>query len=133
MKRPDPLIPLAVARAVCDEAGAVLRCDIPAHWPRILARKAEIIRAHNPRFNRLLHKHGDQGREWLYCFMRHWLAAMLKRHQPAAFANLPSGFANGHPPLSFAIVSSDAAGPGLRGFMRRKQPRSAAAPAPSRL
>jgi hypothetical protein len=42
----------------------------------------------------------NQGRDWLWAFMRHWLAGRLHDQRPDCLAKLPPGYAAGHPPLA---------------------------------
>lgn len=90
-----PLVPQAVAAAVCAEAQGWLAAPLPAAWVARLTVKAERVARRNPRFRRLLRRPGDAGRDWLWAFMRHWLAALLRRHRPALYARLPGDYARG--------------------------------------
>ena len=86
-----PLLPIIIASNVREEVrhlnpgqGAVER----------LAARAEEHYRNSVEFRRKLR--GAKGREWLYAFMRHWLAAELVKAGCAREA-LPEGWANGQP------------------------------------
>ena len=97
LQRDTPLAPVAVARGVCEEVSIWLAAELPASWVELLVEKTAIISAHNPRFHRLLRQSGDRGRDWLWAFMRHWLAALLQRQRPACYARLPADYSRGRP------------------------------------
>jgi len=40
---------------------------------------------------------GNAPRDWLYAFMRHWLAALLDLERPDLYQCLPEDFNLGHP------------------------------------
>lgn len=95
LQRETPLVPAAVAHGVCEEVSVWLAAELPASWVELLVEKTAIISAHNPRFHRLLRQSGDRGRDWLWAFMRHWLAALLKQQRPACYARLPADYSRG--------------------------------------
>lgn len=86
----EPLAARAVAEALCEEAALALGSAMPSHYPLLLAAKVRDICEHNPAFVRRLRR--ADGREWLYAFMRHWLAATIKRRLRAEFHRLPKGW-----------------------------------------
>lgn len=94
---PDALLPEVVAQTLLREVAQVTECPVEDQTRLItyLARRAEEVAAANESFCRKLR--GGQGREWLYSFMRHWLAAELARSQPALFRRLPPRYAMGDP------------------------------------
>jgi len=92
-----PLVAIAVARQVLEEASLFLGVPLPARYAAGLAFRAKITFAHSPTFRRGFCHRADAGRERLYVFMRHWLAARLHREQPALFRRLPAGFCSGEP------------------------------------
>lgn len=96
---PDAIVPYAVAVQVVEELELLTESRLPdaARFIDHLVVYAEEVAAANERFRRQLR--GGQGREWLYTFMRHWLAAELKRRQPAVFRRLPPRYAMGAPGL----------------------------------
>ena len=97
IQQQTPLVPAAVARGVYSEVSVWLGAELPASWAELLTEKAELVSAHDPRFLRLLRQRGDRGRDWLWAFMRHWLAALLKQHRPTYFAHLPADYSRGQP------------------------------------
>ncbi len=91
------ILPDLVASSVVQEAARylytnhgteLLGCDSLATK---LADKAEAIYKARPDIRARFLKNATYGRDWLYCFMRHWLAAELKD------SRLPASFANGLP------------------------------------
>lgn len=90
-----PLVPRAAAEAVWEEACVCLRARLPAGWATQLAEKAETLYARNPRFRARLCASGDDGRAWLWAFLRHWLAARVKEEFPHLFPKLPSRYSVG--------------------------------------
>jgi hypothetical protein len=91
-----PLIPHVVAESVVEEASVWLGEELPWQWVPRLARRTEVIAWHNPRFRRLLGRPGNAGRDWLWAFMRHWLAALIWRHRPDLHRRLPASYNVGH-------------------------------------
>ncbi|HLP09166.1 MAG TPA: hypothetical protein VK178_13455 [Opitutaceae bacterium] len=92
-----PLVALAAARSVLDEAAVLVGRPLPARFAARLAHRARRVYAHSDSFRRKLRARGDSGRDWLHVFLRHWLAALLRDECPALFARLPAAFANGNP------------------------------------
>lgn len=92
-----PIIPWAVAVAVWEEACVWLAVELPRSWIVILAVRANEIYAHNPRFRRLLQRPGNAGRDWLWAFTRHWLAALIWKHRRDWHARLPVSYNVGQP------------------------------------
>ena len=95
LQRETPMAPAAVAHGVCEEVGVYLAAPVPANWAELLVEKTALVSTHNPRFRRLLRQPGDRGRDRLWAFMRHWLAALLKQQRPACFARLPEDYCRG--------------------------------------
>ncbi len=94
--RDTSLIPRAVAEGVCEEVQVWLQTPLPRRWVRELVGHANTVYAHNERFRRRIRGTGNQGRDYLWTFMRHWLAALLQAHRPELHARLPRGYAVGH-------------------------------------
>jgi hypothetical protein len=90
-----PIVPHAIAAGVCEEACIWLRQPLPRTWVTRLVRHANDVYTHNARFRRRLRGPGNVGRDWLWAFMRHWLAAMVRQHDRRLFARLPSSYAVG--------------------------------------
>jgi len=90
-----PLIPEAIADAVCCEAGELLD-HAPADAQSRLCQRAERHYQQGDAFAKKIK--GKHGREALYSFMRHWLAAMLIE-AGVCRCQLPYGWSNGATPL----------------------------------
>jgi hypothetical protein len=97
MELETPLRPRAVAEAVWEEASIWLEQPLPRRWLRELIAEANTIYAHNPRFRRKLRSNGSTGRDWLWVFTRHWLAALIHERRPHLHARLPVSYNTGHP------------------------------------
>jgi hypothetical protein len=95
IERDTPIVPGAVAKAVWHEASAWLDVELPREWIRRLAIRANVIYFHNPRFRRKIRGPGNTGRDWLWIFARHWLAAMIRRRSPQLYARLPASYSVG--------------------------------------
>jgi len=87
-----PLVPRAVATAVVEEAGVWLQQELPPKWVNVLVTRASTLYTRNARFRRRLNAPGNAGRDWLWAFTRHWLAALLLKHRPDQYARLPPGY-----------------------------------------
>jgi hypothetical protein len=85
-----PIMPWVVAQSVIEEAqketGASLNVR---NLVRSLSTRAQTTYEHNEDFRKKVRGRGDSGRDTLYAFMRHWLAAYLKKEQPDVFRKLP--------------------------------------------
>jgi len=90
-----PIVPGAVAEAVWEEATVYLKTELPRAWVRRLAVRANMIYQRNAQFRKLLHKDGDAGRDWLWAFARHWLAALIRNHFPELHSRLPVEYNTG--------------------------------------
>lgn len=90
-----PLLPQVVASAVIAEAAAFSGGELPdaTRLTAYLTNHAAEVTAANTRFRKILKS--TQGRDFLYAFMRHWLAAELRRTQPTLYRRLPAPFAMG--------------------------------------
>jgi len=91
------LAPDLVAQSVCEEVVAWLGLSrpLPLTWVVELVERAHTLYSHNEAFRRRLRRQGNGGRDYLWMFMRHWLAAMLKKRRPELFAELPADFGLG--------------------------------------
>jgi hypothetical protein len=69
--------------------------ELPREWIRRLAVRADVIYFHNPRFRRKIRGQGNAGRDWLWMFTRHWLAAMILKRSPQLYARLPAAYSIG--------------------------------------
>ena len=95
IERDTPIVPGAVAQAVWQEASAWLDVELPREWIRRLAVRADVIFFNNPRFRQKIRGQGDSGRDWLWMFVRHWLAAMIRKRSPQLYARLPASYSAG--------------------------------------
>ena len=101
-----PLVPQAVAVAVWEEASLWLGEPLPRRWIAQLTARANTAYGGNDRFRRLLRRHGNAGRDWLWAFTRHWLAALIRKHRPELHARLPGSYSVGHPlPQKMSVPS----------------------------
>ena len=117
LDRDTPLVALAAARQVVDEASRWLGVVLPDAYAGRLARVARATYARSPSFRgKLLRRRGAEAdeREGLYAFMRHWLAARLHEEAPELFARMPAGYAWGGAelPAGVAPVAPTTAGDG---------------------
>lgn len=89
------IIPRAVAEGVCEEVQVWLQAALPRRWVGELVGRANTVYAHNEQFRRRIRGAGEQGRDYLWMFMRHWLAALLYERRPALLARLPVAYQSG--------------------------------------
>ena len=90
------IIPRAVAEGVCEEVTVWLQTPLPRRWVHELIAHANTVYAHNERFRRRINGSGNKGRDYLWMFMRHWLAALLKDRRHHLFVRLPKSYSVGH-------------------------------------
>ena len=90
-----PIVAIAVARQVVEEATRWLGEPLPSRYAAGLAHRARRVFAHSGPYRRRMASAGEAGRDWVYALMRHWLAARLQEERPGAYARLPRGFALG--------------------------------------
>jgi hypothetical protein len=96
LERDTQLMPWLIADSVCDEVSRFLGVEIPARFSDWLDAKAERCYANHRHFRKLMRGRGDAPCDWLYAFMRHWLAALLDLERPDLYQCLPEGFNLGH-------------------------------------
>jgi len=67
---------------------------------KLLMKHAEAVYESDDRFRKTLQSRGNKGRDSLYSFMRHWLAAEIKKSRKLnhLYPLLPAGFALGKEP-----------------------------------
>ena len=65
---------------------------VPRAWRRRLAIRADRVYRRNAHFRDLMGRSGDAGRDWLWAFTRHWLAALLRKHHPELHRRLPAEY-----------------------------------------
>lgn len=92
MQDDTPIVPHAVAEAVWAEACVYLKTELPRAWVRRLTVRANMVYQRNAQFRKLLRQDGDAGRDWLWAFTRHWLAALIYRHHSGLHAQLPESY-----------------------------------------
>jgi hypothetical protein len=102
----SPLVPQGVAGSVLEEASTWLGADLPKEWAVVLAERAVVLYARHRRFRGRVSQSGDRGRDWLWAFMRHWLSALVYRHNPALYSRLPISYSAGGPLLPRDATSS---------------------------
>lgn len=116
-----PIVPYVVATTVIEEVVGYLRAKghgaiAERVYGRMgdsavaLSRKAETVYAANESFRKKMRAKGNAGRDQLYVWMRHWLAASLKAKDGEAYRALPRSFDLGHPlpEVKAAAVSTGA-------------------------
>jgi hypothetical protein len=104
--RDTPIVPEIVAQAVWWEARVWLDVELPREWIRRLAVRADVIYYHNARFRQSIRRKGNAGLNYLWAFMRRWLASMIRRRDSSLHARLPGPFCAGadlpdRPPVRF--------------------------------
>jgi hypothetical protein len=90
-------MPWLIAETVCGEVARFLGVEIQARYADWLDAKAERCYAGHRHFRKLMRSGGNDAREWLVVFMRHWLAALLGNDRLDLYKGLPHTFALGHP------------------------------------
>ena len=96
IEQETPLVPQAEATAGWEEASVRLGEDLPRAWLIRLTERAEAVYASNPRVRRRLRGPGNGGRDWLWTFTRHWLAALIWKQRPALHSRLPASYSVGY-------------------------------------
>jgi hypothetical protein len=86
------LMPWIIADKICEEAANYLNSPVPLRYKEHLDAKAERCYARHRQFRKLIRARGNDGRDSLSSFMRHWLAAHLHKNHPALYAKLPKCF-----------------------------------------
>lgn len=95
LERKTSLVPIAAARQVIEALSLWLGVSLHGRYARRLAFQARRCYAHSDSSRAKLHRPGDRGRDALYFFMQHWLAARLQTERPDLYARLPSDYACG--------------------------------------
>lgn len=122
LERDTPLVALAAAREVVAEAARWLGVTLPEAHAVWLAGRARTCYARSASFRSKLARRGggDEDRETLYAYLRHWLAARFYETEPSLFARLPAGYAWGGAELpdgERATVEGDSLSVEARGLM----------------
>ena len=89
-ERATSYCPLYLAWRILDEARNYFRTSIPEKYADKLALRAEVVYAKHPFWQRRFKSR--RGRDAILTSMRHWLAGVLAREQPALFRDLPDSF-----------------------------------------
>lgn len=100
MTKDTPILPWIVADTVLDEVQACFPLDLPdggREMANRLSDQAERIYAANARFRKHIRARGNQGREYLRMFMRHWASAEIQECCPQVYRQLPDDFKMGRP------------------------------------
>jgi hypothetical protein len=92
-----PIIPGIVAWCVWDDARVWLGEPLPRRWVRELVAEANTVYAHCKQFRQAIRRTGNRGRDYLWMFMRHWLAAKLYEYRPHLHARMPRSYNIGEP------------------------------------
>ena len=92
IEQETPIVPCAVAEAVWEEACVWLGEELPREWVRRLTVRADVAYTRNVAFRRQIHCSGDAGRDWLWAFTRHWLAAMIRKRRSELHRLLPASY-----------------------------------------
>lgn len=95
LERETSLVPIAAARTVVEEASLWLGVTLPDRYATWLAHRARRVYVHCPTFRAGLRRPGDAGRDRLYLFLRHWLAARLYTERFDLYVRLPRDYAAG--------------------------------------
>lgn len=103
-------MPIAAARQVIEALSLWLGVPLHGRYAARLAFMARRCYAHSASYRAQLRRPGYRGRDALYVFMQHWLAARLHAERPDLYARLPAGYACGAdlpspPPRSESLVS----------------------------
>lgn len=96
LERDTLLWPRAIAESVCYEVSRFLDEPLPDRYVIWLEAKTQRCYAAHRHFHKRLKSRGNLGRDWLYVYMRHWLASLLKLERPDLYYCLPENFGNGH-------------------------------------
>ena len=105
-----PLIARAVADQVVSEVSLWLGVPLSGRYSAGLAFRAQRCYAHSPSFREKMRRPGDRGRDTLYMFMRHWLAARLRLEHYDLFVRLPHSYWRGESlPLPSPCLPPEAA------------------------
>lgn len=97
LERDTLLMPWLIAETVCDQVSQYLDVELPDRYAVWLDAKAERCYSGRRRFYKLMRGRGNAPRDWLYVFMRHWLANMLYLERPDLVRCLPVDFSYGKP------------------------------------
>jgi len=66
-------------------------------WTQALEDRANRLYAANEKWRAKVKRNNTYGRDYLYTFMRHWLAGEVRDTSQNLYSLLPASFANGEP------------------------------------
>lgn len=92
-----PILPEVVAAQVINEVESYIGKSLDSGYSKTLVTHAHETYNANESFRKKIQAGGNRGRDQLYAFMRHWLAAELKEKQPDVYRQLPKAFSDGKP------------------------------------
>jgi hypothetical protein len=95
LEQDTQLMPWLIAETVCEEVSQFLDVELPARYAVWLDAKAELCYGGHRHFRKLMRGRGNAPRDWLYVFMRHWLASILHLERPDLCRCLPVEFCCG--------------------------------------
>ncbi len=92
-----PIIPEVMARTVKEELSTFLRLETDELQgsESALVERAEGCYRLNEHVRRCIRRKGNKGRDYLFAFMRHWLAGWVLDNRPLLFPKIPSEYCNG--------------------------------------
>jgi hypothetical protein len=97
LERDTPIVALAVAWSVVEELSPISANRCPVGMSPVWRFGSTLLRALGF-VSREMRRPDERGRDLLYVFMWHGLAARLDQERPALFTRLPRGFAVGEAP-----------------------------------
>lgn len=87
-----PIVPWIVADGVIIDAqhglGRPLSEKMELSLANGLVKKAQVVYKNNESFRKKIRARGNKGRDTLYAFMHHWLAAAIKKRNPALYKQM---------------------------------------------
>jgi hypothetical protein len=98
IEQDTPILPFIVAESVIGKAEQLTNKSIPVAAVDYLVERAEQVYRHNKTFAKKIRASGNAGRDHLYVFMEHWLAAYLKKNDPEIHGALPRGYGISYSP-----------------------------------
>ena len=105
LERDTLLMPDAIAESVVQEVERYLNARLPEGFADRLAARAHHLYPRHRHFRQTLQRPGNNGRQNLFMFMRHWTCGWLKRERSPLFKKLPWSYGQGLP-LPGAVKSN---------------------------
>lgn len=97
IERDTLLVPEWIAESVVQEVERYLDARLPDGFADRLAARAHHLYPRHRHFRQTLQRPGNNGRENLFMFMRHWTCGWLKRERSPLFKKLPWSYGQGLP------------------------------------